>query len=455
MAAQSYQWLHIGSGSFHRAHQAWYLHRLLQQTEGGARWHIALGNIRDDANALLAALEKQNGEYVLETVSPAGEREYEKITSIQKIIPWDEKLAALVDEASAPETKAISFTVTEGGYYLDSHLQLEKENKDIAQDLAGGVRTIYGAMAHILQRRMETNVGPVTLLCCDNVRHNGQRFYDGLVQFLRLQGQDVLLNWLETAVTTPNTMVDRITPRPSADIAPRVKAALGIDDAAPVMAESFIQWVIEDKFAAERPALETVGVELVANVDAYEEAKTRILNASHSAIAWAGTLQGLSFIDDSTNVEAIRQLAWDYVTEDVIPCLTPSPLNLEEYRDVVLDRFSNPHIKDTNQRVAADGLSKIPGFITPTLITRYEQGAVPRACARLPALFFLFMRRWHQGSLPYDYQDGILNEETVHAWYTSEDPIAAFASDKALFSTLAGNAAFTQLLRETIRELDV
>lgn len=300
---------------------------------------------------------------------------------------------------------------------------------------------------------MANQAGPVTLLCCDNVRHNGQRFHDGLVQFLTLRQQDALLNWLESSVTTPNTMVDRITPRPTPDIAGRVKTALGIDDAAPVMAESFIQWVIEDKFAAERPALEKVDVELVSNVDAYEEAKTRILNASHSAIAWAGTLQGLAFIDESTRVESIRQLAWDYVTNDVIPCLTPSPLNLENYRDVVLERFSNPHIKDTNQRVAADGLSKIPGFITPTLITRYEQGAIPRACAKLPALFFLFMRRWHEGSLPYKYEDGILNADEIHAWYQSEDPVRTFASDKALFSTLAGNAEFIQLLRESIDEL--
>lgn len=117
MAAHpTFHWLHIGSGSFHRAHQAWYLHRLLQQSdENEAKWHISLGNIRDDANTLLSILERQHGEYVLETVSPAGERQYEKITSIKKIIPWDDNLAALVAEGAAPATKVISFTVTEGG----------------------------------------------------------------------------------------------------------------------------------------------------------------------------------------------------------------------------------------------------------------------------------------------------------------------------------------------------
>jgi D-arabinitol 4-dehydrogenase len=118
-------------------------------------------------------------------------------------------------------------------------------------------------------------------------------------------------------------------------------------------------------------------VELVESVLPWEEAKIRILNATHSCIAWAGTLIGLSFIDDSTRQSAIRQMAWEYVSRDVIPSLTPSPLDLATYRDVVLARFSNPYIKDTNQRVAADGLSKIPGMVTPTLIECYKRGETP------------------------------------------------------------------------------
>ena len=126
------------------------------------------------------------------------------------------------------------------------------------------------------------------------------------------------------------------------------------------MAESFIQWVIEDRFIAGRPAWERVGVEMVASVHAHEEAKIRILNATHSCVAWAGTLRGLSFIHEGMAVPAIRQMAWDYVTDDVIPCLDtpeqPSPIDLAAYRDVVLERFGNPYVRDTNQRVAMDGL---------------------------------------------------------------------------------------------------
>lgn len=441
-------WLHIGAGSFHRAHQAWYLHRLI--AAGDKRWSIALANIRDDANPLLNALAAQNGEYVLETVTPGGERQYEKITSIRQVIPWDSELSALVLQGASPSTKVISFTVTEGGYYLDPQFDLDQSNSDIQADLQGACRTIYGAVTRILQQRKAQDAGPVTLLNCDNLRHNGERFYHGLIEFLTLRNEQALLGWVQQQTSSPNTMVDRITPRPSADIAERVERATGIKDAVPVMGEAFIQWVVEDNFIAGRPELEAVGVELVESVLPYEEAKIRILNASHSCIAWAGTLIGQTCIHESTATDDIYRMAHDYVTEDVIPSLTPCPLDLEKYRDVVLDRFSNPYIRDTNQRVAADGFSKIPGFLTPTLMECYARGQEPVATSMLPALFFVFMQRWHQGELPYTYQDGILDEQAVHQMFTSADPIAQFARDTKLFGPLAQQASFEQLLRRSV-----
>ncbi|WP_145560391.1 D-arabinitol 4-dehydrogenase [Yersinia mollaretii] len=445
-------WLHIGAGSFHRAHQAWYLHRLL--VAGDNRWSIALANIRDDAAPLLAALQAQNGEYVLETVTPAGERQYEKITSLRKIIPWDKELSQLVAQGSQPETRVISFTVTEGGYYLDNQFNLQQDNADIQADLNGSCRTIYGAISRILLQRQQRQSGPVTLLNCDNLRHNGERFRHGLLEFLTLRDQQSLLSWTTSQTCSPNTMVDRITPRPADDIAPRVLAQTGFADKVPVMGESFIQWVIEDDFIAGRPALEQVGVEMVASVLPYEEAKIRILNASHSCIAWAGSLMGQSYIHESTQTASIHQMAYDYVTQDVIPSLSPSPLDLANYRDVVLDRFSNPYIRDTNQRVAADGFSKIPGFITPTLMECYQRGATPAATAMLPALFFVFMERWHQGTLPYEYQDGILDAAAVHAMFESADPMGLFARDSKLFGALASDSQFEQLLRQSINRVN-
>lgn len=451
MLNQQSVWMHIGAGSFHRAHQAWYLHRLIQQ--GDNSWYIALGNIRDDATPLLNQLAKQQGQYVLETVSPEGERHYEKITSIKKILPWDDKISALITQGSQENTKVIAFTVTEAGYYLTPEHELDLTQPDIQADLNGATTTIYGTLEKILSERVKLNGQPVTLLNCDNLRHNGERFRYGFLSFLKQKNNHTLCDWVEKNTTSPNTMVDRITPRPTPDIAERVKAATQFDDKVPVMGESFIQWVIEDDFINGRPKLEQVDVEMVDSVLPWEEAKIRILNASHSCIAWAGTLIGLNYIDESTNKKPIYQMAWRYVTENVIPCLTPSPLDLAEYRDVVLARFSNPYIKDTNQRVAADGLSKIPGFITPTLIESYKKGIIPQATAVLPALFFVFFESWAKGTLPYAYQDGVLDEQQHKKMMLSSDALTQFITNPTLFGELAQSADFQQLMTKTVNDI--
>ncbi len=452
MLKQKSVWMHIGAGSFHRAHQAWYLHRLIAQ--GDDSWSIALGNIRNDANALLDNLAKQNGEYTLETVSPEGERHYEKITSVRKILHWDENLSQLVEQGRDKATRVIAFTVTEAGYYLTPQHELDTQQPDIKADLSGKMTTIYGALTEILRARLAAHGEPVTLLNCDNLRHNGERFRHGFLSFLQLKCEDELYQWVKDHTRSPNTMVDRITPRPTPDVAERVKEHTGWDDKAPVMGEAFIQWVIEDDFINGRPALENVDVEMVESVLPWEEAKIRILNASHSCIAWAGTLIGLSFIDDSTRELPIKQMAWNYVTQDVIPSLSPSPLDLEQYRDVVLDRFSNPYIKDTNQRVAADGLSKIPGFITPTLQECYQRNQVPAATAVLPALFFVYLQRWAKGELPYEYQDGVLDGEYYQKMMNSADALTQFVSSEMLFGSLAHSAEFHELMSKTVASIE-
>ncbi|MDH1169719.1 D-arabinitol 4-dehydrogenase [Pantoea agglomerans] len=444
-------WMHIGAGSFHRAHQAWYLHKLREQ--GDERWSIALGNIRNDAVPLLNQLAAQQGEYVLETVTPEGKRDYETITSLRKILPWDSNIRALIEQGASAETRVISFTVTEAGYYLTPAFTLDLNQADVKADLGGDIRTLYGALSHILTQRVAQGGAPVTLLNCDNLRHNGERFRDAFLAFLTAKGDTTLADWVRTQTRSPNTMVDRITPRPTPEVAERVQAATGKQDGAAVMAESFIQWVIEDDFIAGRPALEKVGVELVESVLPWEEAKIRILNATHAAIAWAGTLIGLNYIDESTSHPAIYQLAHDYVTQDVIPSLSPSPLDLADYRDVVLARFSNPYIKDTNQRVGADGLSKIPGMVTPTLQQCNQRGAQPTATAVIPALFFLFMQRWANDDLPYRYQDGALQADTLRKQFASADPLHAYLSDSALFAELASDKAFHELVTRRVASL--
>jgi D-arabinitol 4-dehydrogenase len=447
--------LHLGLGSFHRAHLAVYLHALHQTGDTG--WQLAGGNTRPDMADTIAALAAQGGAYTLETISPAGEHRYARITSIRHVIPYTPDLAGLIAQGASADTRIISFTVTEAGYYLDAQNRLDLATfADLRADLdaaragqPGG--TIYGALTAILRARRASGAGPVTLLNCDNLRHNGERSRGGLLQFIALVGDTALLDWVQANTTSPNAMVDRITPRPTPDVRERVLAATGVDDPAALMGESFIQWVIEDRFIAGRPAWETVGVEMVESVDAYEEAKIRLLNATHSCIAWAGTLVGYRYIHEGTHDPVIRRMAYDYVTDDTIPVLDtperPCPIDLAQYRDVVLDRFGNPAIRDTNQRVAMDGFSKIPGFIAPTLRERLARGETIDSVAMLPALFLAYLQRWHAGKIPYTYQDQAMDPAVAHAICAAADPVAAFCADRPLWGDLAGDARLVDAVR--------
>jgi D-arabinitol 4-dehydrogenase len=446
--------LHLGLGFFHRAHQALYIHRLIETGDNG--WVLAGGNTRPDMMELIASLAAQGGAYTLETISPAGQRSYTKITSIQTVVPYEPSLAGLIAIGADTATRIISFTVTEAGYYLNARNQLDLNFPDLAADVAAAKQgrpggTIYAALTAILRERMRRSGGKVTLLNCDNLRHNGERFRSGLLQFIDLAGDAPLHEWVVANTSSPNAMVDRITPRPTPDVAERVKQATGWADAAPVMSESFIQWVIEDGFCNSRPAWERVGVEMVGSVNPYEEAKIRILNASHCGIAWAGTLVGYGFIHEGSRDPAIRRIAWEYVTDDAIPCLSPpehpSPIDLAAYRDVVLERFGNPAIRDSNQRVAMDGFSKIPGFIAPTVRERLANGASIASVAMLPALFLAFLQRWHGGRVPYDYHDQAMNPSAAHAICDAADPVDAFCRDRVLWGELAGDFRLVRELR--------
>ncbi|GAM21141.1 hypothetical protein SAMD00019534_043160 [Acytostelium subglobosum LB1] len=460
--------MHIGSGMFHRAHQAYYLDKLNnkldeeekeKENSGISRWSIALGNIRDDVGDILEVLQRQHCKYTLETVDSVGDRQHHVIKSIKIIVPYDQDGKHLVQQGAHVDTKVISFTVTESGYYYDVNLQLVATHPDIQHDLKGGCKTIYGSITKILRERMKitgTADSRITLLSCDNVRKNGVVFKTCYQQFLEMVGDKMLLEWFQANTTCPNTMVDRITPRPPADLVARVATLhQDFEDRAPVMCEKFTQWVIEDNFIIGRPALEKVGVEFTQDVKPYEEAKVRILNASHCILAWGGTLKGYTYIHEGMRDPQIKTMAYDYITNDVIPTLkAKTPLNLESYRDIALDRFSNPYLADTNQRVSSEGYTKIPGFVVPTITACFQRGDAPRSSIRLVALFFVLLQRSYQGKLPYIYVDAVLTKEMLNNIFKATDPVQAFAHDQVLFGTLKDNAQFVSLVHEEVVQVN-
>lgn len=433
--------LHFGLGAFHRAHQASWLQDLHDM--GDARWQLAGGNLRAEQPALEAALLAQKGEFTLETVSPAGERGYRRIDALGEFIAYQPGLERLLALGAEPATRIVSCTVTEAGYYLDAQGKLDA-TADIVADLdarrigrAGN--TLYGALAALLERRIRAGAGKLTLLSCDNLRHNGDRLQSGLDQFLALAGEHATRDWLADNSSFPNAMVDRITPRPDAEVRARAYAATGRDDPAAVMSESFRQWVIEDRFANGRPDWERVGVDMVESVLPYEEAKIRLLNASHSAIAWAGVLTGTRYIHEGVRDPRIRALVQAYATDAVIPCLQPSPLDLPAYFATVLERFGNAALADSNQRVAADSYAKLREFIVPTIRDTLARGDSIASVATLPALFLAFLECWHRGELPFAHCDASLDEANARGICAAADPARALLADVALWGELAGD----------------
>ncbi len=440
----SHRILHLGLGAFHRAHQAVYLQRL--HDAGDRRWSLAAGNLRRDGDAVLDALIAQQGAYTLETVSPEGRRQYQRIGSIAHVVPPDAGVAALIALGADADTAIVSLTITESGYGLDARGELDLQAADIAADLqatreqrAGS--TVYGVLAALLRERQRRRAGPLTLLSCDNLRHNGARLRAALGRYLQAAGDQALCDWMQAHTSCPNTMVDRITPRPTADLRERVRAATGIDDAVPVSAEEHLQWVVEDRFAAGRPAWETVGAELVADVTPYEEAKIRLLNATHSAVAWAGALRGHRWIHDAVADPAVQQLARDYAILDAIPVLRPSPVDLEAYLGQVLRRFGNPAIADTVQRVAGDSRAKLAMFVAPTVRDRLARDEPVDAVAMLPALYLAFLERARSATLPFRY------DEPDSAAPAAADPVAALCGDAAVWGGSAADPRWAAAVR--------
>lgn len=426
--------LHLGLGQFHRAHQAVYLQRLHDLGQRG--WTLAAGNLRDDGSDTIAALQRQGGTYTLETARPDGRRDYQRITALGHVVPFAPDIPEMVRLAADSATRIISFTVTEAGYAVSAD------------------STLYGSLALMLRQRRLAGAGPVTLLCCDNLRRNGRRFRSGFEQYLTQLRDWETLEWMLRNTTCPDTMVDRITPRPPADLAARVFAATGKRDDAPVMSEQFLQWVIEDRFAAGRPAWEAAGADLVADVGPYEEAKIRLLNAAHSGFAWAGVLAGTRYIHESARDPRIRGWLHDYATHDAIPCLPPSQLDLAAYRDTVFDRFTNAAIVDTHERVVTDSCAKLPGFIVPTVRDRLRAGASIDGVAMLPALCLAFLQRWDRGTLPFAYVDQALDATLVRGICRAADPVAAFCAATPLWGDLANHPVLRVAVNAAARRVN-
>ncbi len=348
--------VHLGLGAFHRAHQAAYTEQII--AGGDMRWGITAASLRSPDTR--DALAPQDGLYALEQRSATDRLSV--IGSIQRILVAPESPSALIATMAHPDTAIVSLTVTEKAYCRDpASGALDEADPLILHDLAHpqAPRSVFGFLAAAISARRAAGLPPFTVLCCDNLPHNGATVATLLRRFASLQNAD-LGAYITGEIACPSTMVDRIVPATTDADRARIAARLGLADAWPVVAEPFTQWVIEDRFTAGRPAWEQAGATLVSDVAPFELMKLRLLNGSHSAIAYLGYLAGHETVADAMADADIAAFVSTLMQRTTPTVAMPSGVDLTAYTSSLLERFRNPALRHRTWQIAMDGSQKLP-----------------------------------------------------------------------------------------------
>jgi fructuronate reductase len=375
--------VHLGIGAFHRAHQAVVTERAAVDT-GETRWGIT--GVSQRSATVRDQLAPQDGLYsVLER--GLGEPSVQVIGSVREVLTAPEDPEAVVARMADPAVSVVTLTVTEKGYRATG-TGLNLDDPEIQADLTGRPpRTVVGQLAAAIARRDE----PLTIVSCDNLVANGPFLRKLVTDYFEALGKTPPAF---EATRFPASMVDRIVPATTDADRDEAARLLGVRDEAVVVAEPFLQWVIEDDFAGARPAWERGGAVLTADVAPWEQAKLRMLNATHSMLAYLGALRGYETIAETVRDQELGRLARQLMTDDVVPTLTPPDgLDLAAYGATVLERFENPALKHRTRQVAMDGSVKLPVRMLGTVRDRLATGAEPRMISLAVAAWMVYVLR--------------------------------------------------------------
>lgn len=427
--------VHIGVGAFHRAHQAVYVNDLLAAEPD---WGIAGASLRsaDMANAL----NPQDGFYTL-YINGSEHSERRIIGSILRVIDASADGEALLQQLADPAIRIVSLTVTEKGYCLDpASGQLDEKHSEIITDLANqnAPKTVPGILVEALRRRKDNGIDAFTILSCDNLPNNGRTTRGAVLDMARLQDFH-LATWIEQSVSFPNSMVDRITPASTTQDHEQIAKHIGLDDAAPVMTEPFSQWVIEDDFCNGRPRFENAGAMMVADVEAFENMKLRMLNGSHSTLAYLGYLKGHETVADAIEDPELSQLITDLMTTEIIPILDmPIEVDLFAYRDALIERFQNRSLKHRTWQIAMDGSQKLPQRLLDSVRGRIKRGEQYACLAQGIAGWMRYATGIDLNGEPIDVRDPMRDKLQVIGEQHLDDPeqlVSAFIQIEAIFGT--------------------
>lgn len=356
--------LHLGLGRFHRAHQAAYFQRLHDQ--GDSRWGVISFSMRStDVRDQMLAIDLK---YPLIELSAELER-VTWIESIREVHGASEELDEVLKAFSDPKIEIISLTVTEKGYSLDAQGKFNLQSEEILRDLKNpkNPKTAVGILSLGLQTRKHNHLSGLTVVCCDNLRDNGHKLRDAVYGYLKSLGAHDDLLWIKSNVKFPNTMVDRIVPALTIERTTELEKKLNIRNSGLIATEEFSQWIIEDNFQGARPPWDKVGVEFVKNVLPFEEMKLKLLNASHSYLAYEGQNRGYKFVHEAIQDSVLRESVLAFYGE-VIPLLeAPQGYDLAAYCNRLITRFKNDKLPHQLKQIAMDGSLKLTQRVLPSL----------------------------------------------------------------------------------------
>jgi mannitol 2-dehydrogenase len=433
--------VHIGVGAFHRSHQAVYLNTYAQET-GDLTWGILGAGVLPSDAKMQEALKAQD--FLFCVIEKGTHNEQVRIIgSHTGMIVAPENQASFIETLASSTIKIVTLTITEGGYKINSGTgHFMSDDPDIIYDLAHPTspKTVFGYLAAALQVRKSRGLLPFTILSCDNVQENGSVCKKALFSFCSLVDSS-LAEWLMKNGAFPNSMVDRITPATTDEDRTHLQEVYGIIDNWPVVAEPFLQWVIEDSFTLGRPALEKVGVQFAPDIAPYEKMKLRLLNASHSIMGYLGYLCGYQYIHEIAADARFSQLVRFYMKHEARPTLDQVPgIDIDVYCATLIERFKNPAIKDQTLRICRNGSAKIPGFILPVIedLKRQNKDLLFSSSALVVASWWRFMQGVDEQGNEISLQDSMVEKLQP----LSLSGIEAFLDCEEIFGVLSKDEQF-------------
>lgn len=441
--------VHMSVGGFHRSHQALYIHDLMQKSPSD--WLICGVGLLSSDDTNVSAMQEQDSLYSILERGP--KQDVLKICGgIKEIHHAPSDPAAILDKLMDENVKILSLTITEKGYCYNNQGDLDLSNPNIQSDLdnPNAPKTGIGYVVSALARRRRANKKPFTVMSCDNLPGNGHLTQKLVLQFAAEIDQE-LHGWIKDNVSFPNCMVDRITPVTTPAIVDIVANEYGVQDKWPVVCEDFRQWVLEDKFCNGRPAFENVGVQLVKDVEPYEKMKVRLLNGSHSALSYLSYLMGYRRVDLAMADPLIAQFVRAYMDRDITPSVPDVPgIDLNAYKDKLIERFANPAIGDQVQRLAEDGSQKIPNAILPCVQHQLDHGGSIQLAALALAGWFRYLSGTDENNDSIEIKDPAKDNLQSRIKVTPRDPFGVLSIEE-IFGPLG---AHPELIREVRAALE-